>query len=55
MELKSKEAFLFGILLVIVSRIMHFHNILVVAGIVLIVFGLIGDPFSKKEDQSEHN
>ena len=53
MELKSREAFLFGIFLIIISRLLHFDNIVVVIGILLVVFGLFGDPFRKQEDQSE--
>ena len=51
MELKSKEAFLFGIFLIIISRLLHFDNIVVIIGILLIVFGLFGDPFSSKEKE----
>lgn len=53
MDLYSKEAFLFGIFLIIISRILHFDGIMVVVGIALVVFGMFGNPFTKKDDQTE--
>lgn len=47
MELHSKEFFIIGIVVVILARVLEIHNFTYLIGLILLPYGLFGNPFEK--------
>lgn len=49
MELHSKEFFIIGIVVVILAKVFEAHNFTYLIGLAILLYGLFGNPFEKKQ------